>query len=360
MSEDIYWLGLKLIPELNNRLNRALECFGSPENIWKASIEELKRELGLSADVAERVVRQRNALYLDRELDKVKRAGVELLTVFDLSYPRLLKEIYSPPPVLFVKGDLIKSYEMAVAIVGSRKASSFGRTLASELAQELSRCGITVVSGVARGIDSAAHRGALKEEGGTVGVLGCGLDIVYPPENKKLYLEITEKGSLISEQPLGMRAFPQHFPARNRIISGLSLGVIVVEAPQRSGALITADFALEQGREVMAVPGNVKSSLSKGTHALLRQGACLVESVDDVIDALNLNLKSIKREASGKEELLSAQEKAVLTVLDWQPRHIDAIASEVGLTASQVASLLAVLEIKGFVKQDFGKRYLRI
>ncbi|HAW59905.1 MAG TPA: DNA-protecting protein DprA [Actinobacteria bacterium] len=360
MLKEVYWLGLKLIPELNNRLNRALECFGSPENIWKASIKELRGELGLSVDVAEGVIRQKNELCLDRELDKIRRAGVELLTISDPSYPGPLKEIHSPPPVLFIKGELIKSYEVAVAIVGSRKASSFGRTLASELAQNLSRCGITIVSGVARGIDSAAHRGALKEEGGTVGVLGCGLDIVYPPENKRLYLEIAERGSLISEQPLGMRALPQHFPARNRIISGLSLGVIVIEAPQKSGALITADFALEQGREVMAVPGNVKSSLSKGTHTLLKQGACLVESVDDVIEALNLNLKSIKGGISGKEELLSAQEKAVLTVLDWEPRHIDAIASEVGLTASQVASLLSVLEIKGFVKQDFGKRYLRI
>ncbi|MEW6189518.1 MAG: DNA-processing protein DprA, partial [Actinomycetota bacterium] len=250
MSDKKFWLGLKLIPELDRRLNKAIECFGSPQHIWEATSKDLIEKLGTSPDVAQKIAAARDGINLDTELQRLESEGIELLTPSDSRYPMLLREIHSPP-ILFTKGDLIKRYTYAIAIVGARRASIYGKTVAEGLAEELSKFGITIVSGMARGIDSHAHLGALKGQGGTIGVLGCGLDEVYPPENRRLYRKIGNEGSLISEQPLGTPPFAQNFPARNRIISGLSLGVVIVEAGEKSGALITADLVLEQGREVM-------------------------------------------------------------------------------------------------------------
>lgn len=361
-KEKKYLLGIKLIPYLNRHLSKVLQVFGSAERVWNASSHELQDFLGIPLDCAQKICADRNIVDVDLELEKLNACGVRVLAVDDPSYPELLGAI-AVPPVLFYKGDLIRSFVCAVAIVGSRKASVHGREFAFQLARQLSEMGVTIVSGLARGIDSASHRGALAAKGDTMGVLGCGIDVVYPPENRKLYLEISSKGSLVSEYPLGSRPFPQNFPARNRIISGLCEGVVVVEASERSGALITADFALEQGREVMVVPGNVKSSLSKGCHKLIKQGAYLIETVDDVVEILQLEKKLPELDVllSGKGQVeLECDEQNILECLGWEPKHVDQILQVVPFDIAKVITLLTMLEIKGFVRQDIGNLYVRI
>lgn len=360
-EEEKYLLGLKLIPYFSRRISKVMDAFGSPKCAWDASGKEIMERLGISVDLAEKISVERSKIDLDLELEKISAFGAEILSISDSAYPRSLKEI-SSPPVLFVKGDLLKTYSDAVAIVGSRKASAYGRAVAFELAKQLADLGVTVVSGVARGIDSAAHRGALSSSGSTIGVLGCGLDVVYPPENRNLYEEISERGSLVSELPLGIDPLPPNFPARNRIISGLTKGTVVVEASERSGALITADFALEQGREVMVVPGNVKSSVSKGCHKLIKEGAYLIDTIDDIVGILQLDLR-LPKDALNDDKLkveLSIEEQSILNCLGWESRHIDEIMEAVDYDISKVSSLLTILELKGLVKQDFGHNYLRI
>lgn len=271
----------------------------------------------------------------------------------------------TPPPVLFTRGKPINDPSLKVAIVGTRRCSAYGKVIAEQLAYDLAQLGITVVSGMARGIDSAAHRGALKALGNTIAVIGCGLDIVYPPENEELYQEIVSNGTLCSEQPLGTPPLKYNFPSRNRIISGLSLGVLIVEAPLRSGTMITADFALEQGREVMVVPGNIKSSKSKGCHKLLKQGACLIENVEDILDVLNVEIsdnQTSRVETCREGELteLSANERAILTNLGWELRYIDEVLDSTRFDIATVTGLLTVLETKGWVRQEAGKRFLRL
>jgi len=357
-----YLLGIKLVSHLNWKLNKVLDCFDSPEQAWNASERELRRQLGISDEIARKIVFTRKRIDIEREMEKYRSLNVEMITTADETYPNLLKEI-SSPPVMFIQGELIKNYKYAVGIVGSRRSSTYGRDFAYELARKLSDLGITVISGAARGIDSAAHSGALSAKGRSIGVLGCGLDVIYPQENKKLYLELKQKGSLVSEYPLGTQPLSQNFPARNRIISGLSEGIIVVEASEKSGALITADFALEQGREVMVVPGNVRSSVSRGCHKLIKQGACLIENVEDVIENLQLdkkiNIGTKKAKDSVKIELTD-EETAIMNCLEWEPKQVDQIIQSVGFEMSKTVSLLTILEIKGFVKQDIGKNYLRV
>jgi len=357
-----YLLGIKLVSHLNWKLNKVLDCFDSPEHAWNAPERELKQRLGVSDEIARKIVFTRKGIDIEREIEKYRSLNVEMITTADEAYPNLLKEI-SSPPVMFIQGELIKNYKYAVGIVGSRRSSTYGRDFAYELAKKLSDLGITIVSGVARGIDSAAHTGALSGKGGSIGVLGCGLDVIYPPENKKLYLELKQKGSLVSEYPLGAQPLSQNFPARNRIISGLSEGIVVVEASEKSGALITADFALEQGREVMVVPGNVRSSVSRGCHKLIKQGACLIENVEDVIENLQLDKKINigKKKAKDSVEIeLTDEETAVMNCLEWEPKQVDQIIQSSGFEMSKTVSLLTILEIKGFVKQDIGKNYLKV
>lgn len=360
MSDKKVWLGLRLIPELGNRLGQLTNVFGSAKSIWNASANELASTGKFSPQIAGKIVSQREKLDLDKELSKLADRNIEILTLMDEAYPSLLKEIYYPPPVLFVRGRLVKEHTEAVGIVGARKATLYGKNIAEELAKDLSERGITIVSGLARGVDSCAHRGSLESEGKTIAVLGCGLDVVYPPENKDLQEAIAERGSLVSEYPLGTISHPHNFPARNRIISGLSRGVVIVEAGERSGALITADFALEQGREIFAVPGSVKSYFSKGTHKLIKQGAKLVEDFHDVLEELEINVLEPASSALSENVSLSGQEKKVLEALGWQSHHIDELAGELKFDISALSSLLTVLEIKGFLKQDLGQRYLRI
>lgn len=294
------------------------------------------------------------------------RAGnIKRITINSNYYPEILKQIYDPPPVLFTKGKPLNDPSLKVAIVGTRRCSAYGKVIAEQLAYDLAQLGITVVSGMARGIDSAAHRGALKADGNTIAVIGCGLDVVYPSENEKLYQEIISNGTLCSEQTLGTPPLKYNFPSRNRIISGFSLGVIIVEAPLKSGTMITADFALEQGRDVMVVPGSIKSSKSKGCHRLLKQGAYLVEDVKDILDVLNIEIsgKQTNKVENGREGVmteLSADERAILTNLGWELKHIDEVLDITRFEIGKVTSLLAVLETKGWVRQEAGKRFLRV
>lgn len=351
MEETKYLLGLKLITEYRpGLLRKLLDHFGSAQKAWQA-------DLSRWPELAER----KKSIDLDQELERLKNVGIDIIAFDDKVYPDQLRHIFHPPPVLFTKGDLIEKFSIGVAIVGTRRATLYGRTIAEELATGLSERGVTIISGVARGVDSAAHWGALKGKGGTIGILGCGLDLVYPPENRKLYAELAEKGSLVTEYPLGTYPAAYNFPARNRIISGLAQGVIVVEAPERSGALITADFALEQGREVFVVPGNAKSFANKGSHKLLKAGACLIESVDDVLQELGLDVSVPGPKMSSPEiEDLSVEEQVILETLTGESCSIDQIIRESNLDAAKVTSLLTLLELKGYLKQEGGNKYLRV
>lgn len=296
---------------------------------------------------------------------------METIKLGNKDYPKLLAKIYDPPVLLYLKGRLVRELNscghVTIAIVGARQSTRYGEDVAFELAKELSQCGVTIVSGLAGGIDSAAHRGGLEGEGKTIGVLGCGIDVIYPPTNESLYQQVAEEGSLVTEYPAGTSPDSWHFPARNRIISGLSRGVVVVEGGRQSGALITADFALEQGREVFAVPGSVRSGSSRAPHELIKSGASLVEDVFDILDELNIphqggseytsSFKAIKKATMGR---LSNDEKKIFSLIDFEPRHIDEIIRFSGLQTSSVSSILVMLELKKLIAQDAGKRYYRL
>lgn len=359
-DQEKYWIGIKMIDELSNRLNRLLDFYTSPEDIWRASQRELAGLPGMDSDIARSIVQKRNRLDLERAYQKLKKMRVKILTIQEPDYPTLLKEIHRPPPVLFVQGDLLFNHRVALAIVGSRRCSAQGKILAEEFAETLSRLGITIVSGLARGIDSAAHWGALKSKGKTMAVIGCGLDIVYPPENKRLFDQIAEEGSLISEYPPGTPPLPSHFPVRNRIISGLSRGTIVVEARKRSGALITASLSLEQNREVMAIPGNIRSCHHQGTNRLLKSGACLVEKVEDVLDCLNIPHSLTNAADFQTGPPLTESERNMLDLIDFEPKHLDRLALESNLSIGETSSLLTFLELKGLIKKEAGDQYLRL
>ncbi|RMF83499.1 MAG: DNA-protecting protein DprA, partial [Nitrospinota bacterium] len=273
-EEKCYWIGLNLLPRVGRiTYQKLLTHFGSPREVLHASKQELLRVKGIGEKMAEEITSFPLEAALKRELANIERYGVQILTLSDPDYPPLLKTIYDPPPVLYVQGNLCLQDQYAIALVGSRTPTSYGRLVAERLAQDLARRQITVVSGLARGIDGCAHRGALKGGGRTIAVAGCGLDIVYPPEHRRLKEQIIKQGACLSEFPLGTQPERMNFPLRNRIISGLSLGTVVVEAGERSGSLITAEWALEQGREVFAVPGNITSAASRGTHKLIKAGA---------------------------------------------------------------------------------------
>lgn len=314
------------------------------------------------------------------ELSLARQAGVHVVTREQSGYPKVLREIHDPPPALYIKGSL-PAEETAVAVVGSRHASRYGLQMAEQLSYELAVRGVTIVSGLARGIDGAAHRGALRAGGRTIAVLGSGLSIVYPPEHEALAEQIVEQGALVSEYPMTMQPLAQNFPPRNRIISGLSLGVVVVEAAARSGALITAGCALEQGREVFAIPGQITTSTSQGTHHLLKEGARLVTAVEDILEELRLTppvrLRSGRRPeqgrgapqpvagaapsaAMGKAPPLAEEEQRIIACVSQnEPRYIDTIAEASGMEMSEVSSALSQLELRHAVRQLPGKRFIR-
>ncbi len=335
------------------RFGDLLRAFGSAAAAWRAGRSDLLAAR-LDARATEALLEQRkNGPPPLAELDALAKHGVSAISQDDPAYPELLREIYLPPIILYVRGALTPTDAWAVAIVGTRGASTYGNQVAEHLARGLAQNKVTVISGLARGIDTAAHKAALAASGGrTIAVLGCGLDIAYPPENAKLAARICEQGALVSEFPLGTQPEPTNFPIRNRVISGLSLGVIVAEAPERSGALITARFALEQNRQVFAVPGNIFSKASKGTNKLIQDGAKLVMGVNDVLEELKLQRAPQQQEM---RVLLPASdvEGALLALLAAapEPLHIDELCRASGLPTAEVTSTILVMGLKGMVHE---------
>jgi len=365
MAEKIeHWLALNMIPGLGAaRCQKLLNHFGSPQRIFEADLNELQHVSGIGEYTARQIINFKDKLNIEKEIARIEREKVSLVTFYDDNYPSNLKSIFDPPIVLYVKGKLLAEDRIAIAVVGTRRPTTYGKMVAEKLSKELAERDITVVSGLARGIDTCAHRGALSGKGRTIAVLGCGIDICYPPENRPLFDEIGERGALISEFPMGTRPEKVNFPLRNRVISGLSLGAVIVEAGARSGALITADCALEQGREVFAVPGNIFNSETKGTHSLIKQGAKLVERCEDIIEEISclsgvLSLPPAIK--SLREVTLSPEEEQIYNLLSFEPVHIDLISREAGLPINRISPLLMNLEMKGKIRQVAGKMFLRV
>jgi DNA processing protein len=360
------WLALNQIAGLGKiGYARLIERYGSPEKVFQSDLEELQSIEGIRKNTALAIVKFKRAEKIERELDELERQKVGILTLTDPLYPFLLAKIHDPPPYLYYKGSASLQDGRSLAVVGSRLASPYGIKMTERLAWGLSQKGLTVVSGMARGIDSAAHQGALMAQGRTVAVLGSGLDVVYPQENQKLFERIVETGLVFSEFPLGTLPERQNFPIRNRIISGLSLGVVIVEATQRSGSLITARLALDQGREVFAVPGSVESFKSSGTHSLIKQGAKLVEHAQDILEELHwkdqppMEAPESKMEGTEKSPSLSAEEKQIRDLLSNGSLQVDQMVRQSGIGISPLLSLLLEMELKGLIKQLPGKFFTR-
>ncbi len=340
-------VGEKILHKILEQVESAQLLFQSPQTLYEADLRELQ---GLSLDSLHDKLKQWE---IEEAAERLRQKNVGLLSEVDPHYPRFLKETYSPPPVLYYRGHPELLTEPSVAIVGTRRCSEGGREIATELSGGLAELGLTIVSGMAAGIDTAAHKGAL-EKGNTVAVLGTGVDRVYPARNRKLYDRLAQDHLLISEYPPGTKPHPTHFPARNRIISGLSRAVIVVQAPQRSGALITADFALEQGREVYAVPGAVGDGKHSGCHMLIKRGAALVESVEDVVDFLQLEGQFSPQEQKVE---ISGEANELLQKLSFKPSHIDELVVATGLSIGECSRLLLDLEAENIIHALPGQRY---
>jgi DNA processing protein len=361
MMDDLrYWLGFNLVRGIGPvRLRMLLDTFGDLPTAWTASAEDLR-----AAKLSQRVVG--NLLHVrstfDNEIEKIlgrlEQLNVQVITWESPEYPALLSQIADPPPVLFVRGTLLPTDEWAVAMVGSRKATVYGREVARRLAMDLARSGITVVSGMARGIDGITHKAALEAGGRTIAVLGSGVDVIYPSEHRQLAEHIIANGALVSDYALGTLPEGPNFPPRNRIISGLSLGTVVIEAGLRSGALITSDFALDQGRDVFAVPGSILSSSSAGCNRLLRDGAAIVTEARDIMETLQLVQVAEKQQA--REMLpVNADEAALWAQLSSEPCHLDDLARKTAMPVEVVSSTLVMMELKGMTRQVGSLQYVR-
>jgi len=357
---------LALIPGVGPRTRRQLlERFGSPRAVLDAAPSDLRSVHGVGPKLVERIARAQDEIDAAAEIALCRKHGVAILAESHPGYPRMLHEIHDPPGVLFVKGGIERQDVLAIAIVGTRHATRYGLKQAERLAASLARAGLTVVSGLARGVDAAAHRGALSAGGRTLAVLGSGVLNVYPPEHAQLAAEVVEHGALLSESPPRAAPMAGVFPQRNRIISGLALGAIIVEAGDRSGALITARLAMEQGREVFAVPGPVDSRASRGCHRLIRDGAKLVETADDVLEELGPLVEAAPRDDGQivrhpAELMLNELEQQVLSALDSEPRSIDEVVAETGLPVHRVLATLSVLEIRRLVRRLSGTTVARV
>jgi DNA processing protein len=356
MSDLKYWVGFNRIPGIGRaRFSQLERYFGNIEQAWHAGPAELKAA-GLDTRSIDAIVDSRPEISLDTEMEMLERYQVKALTWNDPAFPDRLKQIYDVPPLLYIRGTLAPEDEWAIAIVGTRRATIYGRDVTERLVTDLAHNRITIVSGLAHGIDSVAHRTALKAGGRTIAIFACGLDLVYPSENTRLAQDIMEQGALISEYPLGTRPRADNFPRRNRIMSGLSLGVVVTEAGESSGALITANLALEQNREVFAIPGSILSPASRGTNRLIQEGAKLVRNAGDVLEELNLTMIPQQLEM---RELVPADEteSLVLKHLCNEPTHIDEVCRRSQLPIATVSSTLAMMELKGMVRQLGGMNY---
>lgn len=353
-----YWVGFNRVIGIGPvRLKALLEAFGDAETAWHASADDL-RAAGLDQRCLRGLLEARDTLDLDDELARIERLGYRLLTWEEADYPERLREIPAPPPVLYLWGDLRPQDRWAAAVVGTRRPTAYGTAVARDLAAVLAASGVTVVSGLARGIDIIAHQSALEAGGRTLAVLGSGLDRLYPPEHRHLAERIAGGGAVLSDYPLGTAPEAGNFPPRNRIISGLALAVVIVEAGEGSGALITADFAGEQGREVFAVPGSIYSRASRGTNRLIRSGARPLVAFEDVLEALNLDVV-IRQEEVSQALPEDETEAKILAALSSEPVHVDELQARCGLPAAQISASLAMLELKGRARQVGGMHYVR-
>ena len=377
MNEKLYWLALNMVPGVGPITYRNLVArFHDPEQVFAASARELASIAGIGEKTIRAIKEFPAAKMAGEELRKLADLGGGILTCRDPGYPKNLLQIYDPPPLLYVRGELEPGNPPMVAMVGSRRGSFYGRTVTKRISKELATAGVTVVSGMARGIDTSAHLGALEAGKRTVAVFGCGIDVIYPPENKKLFFDIIAHGAVISEFPLSTPPEGKNFPRRNRIISGVSLGVVIVEATADSGSLITAAHALEQGREVFAVPGNVGVATSKGTHKLIKQGAKLVEEAQDIlteilpqyggphaVDTVKkddfLTKGSLAKGPPSAPAVLSDAEDKILQFLSHTPLHIDEISRMSQMEIRRVSTVLLELELKGVISQLGGKMFVR-
>lgn len=362
-AEIVNLLRLSAVPGVGcNRIRALYGAFHSFEHVFRASLSDLVSVNGIDKKTAENIKTVRDDGFAEDQLHRLEKSRARLITFWDDEYPDALKQIYDPPAYLFIKGDFQPQDCYGVAVVGTRRPSSYGKVATEKIVRELSSVGIPVVSGLAYGVDTIAHQTALKHGNRTLAVLGSGVDIIYPYDNRGLAQEVSTRGAVISEFPFGTGPDRTNFPRRNRIICGLSLGVIVVEAGEKSGSLITAAMALEQNREVFAVPGNFNSPGSVGTNALIKQGASIVTSPRDVIEELFPKLEPLLKEKTDTsvKSNLTAEEQVVYEVLSNEPMHIDSIARTLRLPASKVLAVLLTLELKNVVKQLAGKRFVRL
>ena len=353
-----YWVAFHRIHGMGRvRFNALLAGFASMEEAWSAPAGALRRA-GLDSKVVSAVVEARPSIDPRAEADRLEQVGVRALTLRDKAYPARLRETYDPPPVLYVRGTLTGADQRSITVVGTRHVTSYGREVTRMLTEELARNDLTIVSGLALGVDAVAHKAALDAQGRTIAVLACGLDMVYPMSHRALAGRIRESGALISDYPLGTKPKPEYFPRRNRILAGLTLGTIVVEAPERSGALITTTYALNENREVFAAPGSVLSPASAGTNRLIQEGgAKLVRNAADVLEELNLTVPARQLPLPGAEPA-DETEAAVLALVSREPTHIDAIQEQSGLPMPVVSGALALMELKGLVKEIGPMSYI--
>lgn len=358
-DSSCYWVGFSLVVGIGpKRFQQLLDFFGDAETAWQSTRSDLK-QAGLDNRTISSFLEARSQINPKDEYERIIDRGYRVLTWNCELYPDRLKNIYSPPFILYVWGEIKSSDQWAVAVIGTRRASPYGKSVAAEFATGLVLNGITVISGLARGIDSEAHQSALSAGGRTIGVLGSGLDRIYPPENRRLARSIAENGAIISEYPLGTSPEPGNFPARNRIISGLAMGVLVVEAGERSGALITVNFAAEQGREVFAIPGDINKKNSRGTNRLIQTGAFPVTRVEDVLEILNFGSvpRQIRMELADLEDTV---ERDILKALTNEPMHVDDIQAQSDYSAAEVSAGMSMLELRGLIRQVGGSRYVRL
>jgi DNA processing protein len=353
-----FWLALRMVRGVGNVTYRELLTrFGSPEAALRANSEDLQ-EAGVHTEVARAITTFDQWRTVETELRKISQTGVHLITRLDAEYPENLTHLHDPPPFLYVRGSLIPEDRLAIAIVGSRFASAYGRGVARDLARGLTEKGVTIVSGLARGVDVEAHRATLEAKGRTIAVLGSGVDVIYPSEHRSLAADIPSQGAVISEFSLGSKPDAVHFPYRNRVISGLTLGTVVVEAAENSGSLITARCALEQNREVFAVPGVITSVRSRGPHRLIKDGAKLVENVEDILQEIAPGLmRTSTTPTTEPQPPLEPHEALLIRQFEHDPLHVDLLIAKSGLTPARVLEVLLGLELKGLVTQLPGTHF---
>jgi len=358
MTDIRYWIGLSLVSEVGPVMSRKLlAVMGSPENVFSAALKDLAAVRGLSREKAERIKNFGQWDTVERQLSITEKKGIKVLSYDDPAYPEVLKDVEGSPIVLYMKGDYHADDRFGIAVVGSRKHTHYGEVVAQKISGELAAAGFTIISGMARGIDTLSHKSALSIGGRTIAVLGSGLDVYYPAENRGLMEKIVSSGCVISEFPPGTMPNRENFPRRNRLISGLSLGVLVVEATSESGSLITAQYAVEQNKEVFAIPGDITSANSEGTNSLIRQGARIVTNTNDIIEELAPALKGFIRINNRQAPEMSEEERGLCSVLTREPKHIDVLSREAALPAQKILGVLLSLELKGIVRQSNGKRF---